>query len=75
MAEQDKTDEVSLVAKDSFHSSQTGTVPANKAFTTHRAHADDLIRRGLAVEDGGQAEKKAPEPQNKLAPAVRNKAR
>jgi hypothetical protein len=71
MSEQNK-DSVSMVAKDTFHSSQTGTVPARGTFETHRAHADDLIKRGLAEE---QAAKKAPEPANKKAPDPVNKAR
>jgi hypothetical protein len=71
---------VQLVAVDSFHTSQTGTVPARAKFETHRAHADDLIKRGLATELGEkQSEpaenKQAPEPENKKAAKPENKAK
>jgi len=66
------SDEVNMKAKDSFHSSPTGMIHANNEFTTHRAHADDLIGKGLAVEIG---EKKAPAVSNKKAPELKNKSK
>lgn len=65
---------VKMRALDSFHSSPTGTVAARATFETHRAHADDLMKRGLAVEDEGE-QKSAPEPENKMAPTSDNKQR
>lgn len=41
---------VNLTALESFHSSPIGMVAARTGFETHRAHADELIARGLAVE-------------------------
>lgn len=71
---------VQLVAVDSFHTSQTGTVPARAKFETHRSHADDLIKRGLAKEaDAKQAapaeNKQAPELDNKKAAKPESKAK
>ena len=65
------TDSVELKAVDSFHTTQTGTVPAGAEFQTHSAHADELIKRGLAVERG---ERKAPEPDNKMSAEPANKS-
>lgn len=65
------TENVKLRAVDSFHSGPTGMVHARAEFETHRAHADDLIKKGLAVESGA---KKAPEPENKMAKESVNKA-
>lgn len=78
MSDDNKTEGVQLVALDSFHSSQTGTVPARAPFETHRAHADELIKRGLAAEATdapARSEKKAPEAENKKAPTPSNKAK
>jgi hypothetical protein len=75
------TENVKLKALDSFHSSPTGTVPARGEFSTHRAHADELIAKGLAVElvsDGvlvappPRAIRRARDPQNKKAPDPQN---
>lgn len=66
------TDSVKLKALDSFHSSPTGTVHAHAVFETHKAHADDLIKRGMAVEAEA---KKAPETENKMAKEPANKAK
>ena len=62
---------VQLVAVDSFHSSQTGSVAARAKFETHRAHADELIKRGLAAEV--EARRAAP-PSNKMAKSAQNKS-
>lgn len=72
--------DVQLVAVDSFHTSQTGTVPARASFQTHRSHADELIKRRLATESDVKkatpAEvKKAPEAENKKAADPANKAK
>lgn len=74
------TENVKLKALDSFHSGPTGMVHARAVFETHKAHADDLIKRGVAVEvetkKAAEPEaKKAPEPQNKKAAEPENKGK
>lgn len=61
-----KSDTVKLIAKDSFHTSQTGTVPARAAFETHRAHADELVKRGLAEQSSAKGAKDANEARERL---------
>lgn len=66
------TETVKLKALDSFHSGPTGMVHARTVFETHKAHAEDLIKRGVAavVES-----KKAAEVANKMAAQSENKAK
>ena len=44
---------VKMRATDTFHSSPTGTVVGGDEFETHKAHADELQKRGLAEPAGG----------------------
>ena len=66
---------VKLIAKDSFHTSSTGTVDARKEFETTKSHAEELVKRGLAEEPQAESEaKSAPETENKMAPVSENRA-